>query len=230
MGIADRRWVQAGLIAAAIAPFLVACVVERDDRYDRYPVETSDGTDVPGPAATGSATATTSPSATTSATGSGSGSGSAAIDGGAAPNGVTAVVDTNRSLSATAGQGVGVFVEYDSGGHWDITWTCDTALSGETCDFSLAFTVVGGGVPTNVQPYGNPKVVTLENGLVVDSTIGDSLDELTFDTPAGATMEMTTKLSGENNGAIVFFVQDGKVNGGYSGTLSDPLDFVGSAP
>ena len=163
MGIADRRWVQAGMVAAAIAPFLVACVVERDDRYGE-PVDTSVGTagtaTNPTSSATGTATATATATATGTATGTataaGTGSSSSAIDGGGAPNGVTAVVDTNRSLSATAGQGVGVFVEYDSGGHWDITWTCDTALSKESCDFSLAFTVVGGGVPTNVQPYGNP--------------------------------------------------------------------------
>ncbi len=65
---------------------------------------------------------------------------------------------------------------------------------------------------------------------MITSTVGSTIDEATFDTAPGATIELTTKLSGELNGAIVFFVQDGQVNGGYTGTLSDPLDFVGSTP
>ena len=215
---------------AVVAPLLVACVVEGDERR-------GDGTDPDGSGATtasaaanGSATGSASSSASDSSTkGTGAPTGSG-VDGGSGPDGITAVVDTNRSLTAVAGRGVGVFVEYDSGGHWTVTWTCDTALSNMTCDFDLAFTIVGGGVPTNVQPYGAPTLLPVENGLVVTSTVGESLDALTFDTPAGATLEMTTKLSGELNGAIVFFVQDGVVNGGYPGALSDPLDFVGAGP
>jgi hypothetical protein len=223
MGIAEaRRWGLVGLALAVGAPLLIACVSDRDDRY-LEPGIGSEGDD-------------TAPSTSASAgTGDEGGDVDGGIDGGTDGGGshsLTAIVDTNRTLNATAGQGVGVFVEYDSGGHWDVSWTCDTAISNETCDFDLAFTIVNGGgaVPTNVMVYGDPTLPPVQGGLVITSTVGSSLDEVTFDTAPGATIELTTKLSGELNGAIVFFVQDGAVNGGYAGTLSDPLDFVGATP
>jgi hypothetical protein len=38
-------------------------------------------------------------------------------------------VDPNQTLSAAPGQGAGVFIEYKTGGHWHVWWTCDTALT-----------------------------------------------------------------------------------------------------
>jgi hypothetical protein len=44
---------------------------------------------------------------------------------------------------------------------------------------------------------------------------------------SGATITVT--LSGIANGSLLFFVQDGKVNGGYTGMISDPLMLVPSS-
>ena len=45
-----------------------------------------------------------------------------------------------------------------------------------------------------------------------------------FDTEPGELIELSAALGGEYSGQFLFFVQDGKVNGGYTGNLTDPLE------
>src|SRR5882672_3572150 len=39
---------------------------------------------------------------------------------------ILAEVDTDQTLNANPGEGVGIYAEYATGGHWYIWWTCDT--------------------------------------------------------------------------------------------------------
>ena len=61
-------------------------------------------------------------------------------------------VDTGAALTVTPGQGVGVFVEYTSGGQWTITTSCDTLESQYACGFDLFVSGVSSSTAlTNVQ-------------------------------------------------------------------------------
>ena len=51
-----------------------------------------------------------------------------------------------------------------------------------------------------------------------------------FDTAPGAVVEVAGTIGGISEPGFFFFVQDGKVNGGYDGKLTNPLRFRGSAP
>jgi hypothetical protein len=51
-----------------------------------------------------------------------------------------------------------------------------------------------------------------------------------FDTDPGATITLTATVGGLYNGQFLFWVQGGQVNGGYTGTVTDPLMLVGATP
>ncbi|MGH7438285.1 MAG: hypothetical protein ACRENE_21580 [Polyangiaceae bacterium] len=180
--------------------------------------------------------------------GSSSSGGSSTSSSSGSPSGqpLLAVVDTGQTLTAPAGQGVGVFIEYQTGGHWLISWTCDTELTGHDCPFALAVDVMSGGA--GPAPEGGAAPGTIANvvdqltaadgawrtpnadELSVSTTTTTNVDAIGFDTYPGATITLTVTLSGVENGSFLFFVQDGKVNGGYKGILSDPLMLVASTP
>ena len=52
-------------------------------------------------------------------------------------------LDTDRTMSAVAGEGVGVFVEYKSGGKWRVWLACDTNITGDACQMSVSATAPG---------------------------------------------------------------------------------------
>jgi len=75
----------------------------------------------------------------------------------------------------------------------------------------------------------------------LDSTTGSSsigattltttqVHGMTFTTPAGATLTIDASVGAYHDSSFLFFVQDGKVNGGFAGKLTNPLQFVGKTP
>src|SRR5579864_2652106 len=143
-----------------------------------------------------------------------------------------AQVDTDQVMTADPGQGVGVFIEYAAGGKWHLWWTCDTMKTGQACDFSVAATAKQGNI-------ANVDAQQLQGGYVaspsasrVEAHVSTSneVHGITFTTTPGATIEVEAGVGGLESGKFLFFVQDGKVNGGYTGQLTDPLDVAGSKP
>jgi hypothetical protein len=141
------------------------------------------------------------------------------------------VVDTDRVMNANPGDGVGVFTEYRSGGHWRIWWTCDTNKTSQSCAFDVTATssavsnVAGISLQTgdSVEPTGSTEASA-------STTTTTSVQGMTFDTPPGATITLHAQIGGQDSSEILFFVQDGKINGGYMGMLTDPLKLQPSAP
>src|SRR5437868_4514680 len=85
---------------ALLAPLAVACVVQADPG-SRRGAPVAGGGAVPGTPAATDGNNDGSPSATP----------------------ILVDVDTNGTMTAAPGQGVGVFTEYTAGGHWHIWWT-----------------------------------------------------------------------------------------------------------
>jgi hypothetical protein len=145
------------------------------------------------------------------------------------------VVDTDRTMNANPGDGVGVFTEYRAGGHWRVWWTCDTNKTAQSCSFDVSASLSSGGSGagiTNVASIGNTSLVPGGSDTEAEgqATTTTSTDGISFDAPAGATITIDARMDGQDDGSFLFFVQDGKINGGYAGTLTDPLMLQPSAP
>jgi hypothetical protein len=143
---------------------------------------------------------------------------------------VVVLVDPNQTLESTPGKGIGVYVEYETGGHWRISWTCDTLLTNLSCNFMVAAAVTSGEITNGaaLDPASSASV-TQPNAAQVQSTstTTSGVDGVLFDGPPGSRVTVTVQL---NAPLSFFFVQDGKVNGGYQGPLANPLTFEPSSP
>jgi hypothetical protein len=135
-------------------------------------------------------------------------------------------VDPNQTLSASPGGGVGVFTEYRTGGHWRVWWSCDTQLSGFACSYSISISVQSGGITnldtTSLEP-GNQATQPSALQVVATASTANSIDAISFDATPGESIELDAQVDGIRDGTFLFFVQNGKVNGGYQGPLTDPL-------
>jgi hypothetical protein len=133
---------------------------------------------------------------------------------------------------------VGVFVQYKTGGHWTIWWTCDTNKTGESCAFDNTVSVTTGTIATvgSMTPGVAAMGVTQNSpeNIEAQTTTTTGVDGVTFDTPLTSgqvpVITLDAKVNGVENPSWLFFVQDGKINGGTTDTLTDPLMFEPSTP
>ncbi len=176
-----------------------------------------------------------SSSSSGSAPSSGGGVGYASSSGGG-PSGqpMLVVVDTGGVFNPPQpGQGVGVFTEYQAGGHWHVSWTCDTSVTGLDCPFTIAVSVNQGtiaNVTNQLSSTGSQLSQPSAVELSASTTTTTAADGVLFDTLPGATITLEVQVNGADNGAFLFFVQEHAVNGGYKGTLTDPLMLQPSTP
>jgi hypothetical protein len=152
---------------------------------------------------------------------------------GASTQPMLVVVDPNQTLTAQPGQGVGVFTEYATGGHWHVWWTCDTATTGLGCQFDIDVSVMSGSI-TNLTSEAfeatDQLTQTSAEQVHASTTTTTGVEGLRFDSTAGATITLDARMNGLDDGGFLFFVQDGKVNGGYTHTVTDPLMLVPKTP
>ncbi len=137
-------------------------------------------------------------------------------------------VDPDKTMTAQPGQGVGVFTEYQTGGHWHVWWTCDTSRSLASCSFDVSVSVASGAIANAIGEALEPsdQLVQPSPGQVeVITQTSTGSDGIRFDTPPGAIITLDAKLNGAAESDLLFFVQDNLVNGNYQGTLTDPLMF-----
>jgi hypothetical protein len=155
------------------------------------------------------------------------------------PSPMLARVDDGVKMTASPGEGVGLFSEYDSGGRWHLWWTCDTNLTGESCPFDVRVTVEKGAI-TNAAPDQLTSTDTLTTpstpgagetgGIEVKTVTTKGSEGVFFDTDPGGKITLTATIGGLYNGKFLFWVEGGQVNGGFTGTVTDPLMLVGAAP
>jgi len=154
---------------------------------------------------------------------------------------------TGKTVQSTPGDGVGVFVDYAAGGHWTIWWTCDTNKTGRTCTFDVNATTHDGTI-SNVAGYDGTTLTASEGGapeggafdggasdagspaFPIRGSVTNEIQGVTFDTAPGAVLEVTASLDGSYNGSLFYFIDGNKVNDGYKGQLTDPLEFEPTSP
>ncbi|MEO8876417.1 MAG: hypothetical protein ABI461_12580, partial [Polyangiaceae bacterium] len=142
-------------------------------------------------------------------------------------------VDTNKTMSAAPGDGVGIFVEYTAGGQWHVWWTCDTNKTNLSCAFDVQIGVKSGSL-SNLALAGaaqgdNIQQTDAQTLHAITTTAANAVDVHFTGDPHGI-IEITASVGGIPDSSFFFFVQDGVVNGGYDGKLTNPLRFEGTSP
>lgn len=212
--------VLSSLALVATAACVTACIYEDDPPRDLR----GDDSSVSTPGATSSSGYVGASSS--------SSSGDVGDGGTASTSAMLVEVDTDQTMNAVGGEGVGVFVEYAKGGHWHVWWTCDTNQTQQSCNFSVSMTAATGNI-SNIDAsqlgdglYTSPSTSRLDT----TSTTTTDVKGVKFDTSAGAVITVEAALGSVEDGSFLFFVEDGKVNGGFTGKLTNPLRFQGSTP
>ncbi len=152
------------------------------------------------------------------------------------PSSVTPIlvdVDTGKTMNAAPGDGVGIFVEYAAGGQWHVWWTCDTNKTNESCAFNIKIAAKTGSMSDlalSGAAQGDNLQQTDTQTLIATTTTTSNAVDVKFTGDPGGTIEIEAAVGGVDDSSFFFFVQDGTVNGGYAGTLTDPLRFEGNSP
>ena len=140
-------------------------------------------------------------------------------------------IDPGATMSSDPGNGVGLFVQYDQGGHWNLFTTCDTAITGTSCNFDVIVSADRDVLIDNVQGVDleDRDSVTLNPdgsvNLVTDTSFGSQ--GLSFDADPGAVIEVDMLLDGVAQPRFVYVVSDGDL---LDGVPSNPVDFAPVAP
>jgi hypothetical protein len=143
---------------------------------------------------------------------------------------VSVTIDADATLDVKAGDGVGVFVEYATGGHWNVFTTCDyntAANPGQACGFDIFATALdsGGGIDNpKGQDLSDRDSIAIEPGgtvhLYTENAV--SLSGMTFDTAPGGAVELEVYLDGSADPHYIYWVGKDLL---HNGAPTDPLDF-----
>ena len=125
-------------------------------------------------------------------------------------------IDADATMdNINPGTGVGMFVQYATGGTWTVEFTCDTTITGLNCPWSINAQTLDGspisGVDVSVVNQPSPGLITYE------VTTTTELDRITFQVGAGYPVGFDVWLQGERNpNRYVFWIGDGGLNRGIS--------------
>ncbi len=141
-----------------------------------------------------------------------------------------ATIDTDQLLEAKAGEGAGVFVEYEAGGAYHVSTACDS-YNGIPCYWDIVVRSLDGAKISSVSPGDLERNDNLtfgaddELGLV--AVTGEDYDGFSLQTAPGAALSVDVLLDGGCGNQYLFWVGDGAV---YGGAPSNPVYLVPSSP
>lgn len=140
-------------------------------------------------------------------------------------------IDTGATLAVRAGDEVGVFVQYARGGHWNMSTSCDTRISRQSCAFDVVIRPEEGAAFSGVEGQELSRDDTLElrdDGSIRLLTVTSyGLDGLTFDSTPGALVEIDVQLDGISQPGFIHAVSSGSDIGGAP---ENPVAFIPSVP
>ncbi len=139
-------------------------------------------------------------------------------------------IDTDATLNAAPGEGVGVMVEYMSGGEWNIRTTCDTNVSAAVCTFDLTASLKAGTFELvesdGVEGADTLKVVEATQAVLHAETASDT-DGMRIKAAPGAILRLEVMLDGKPEARFVYWMSGGVVN---EGAPMNPVEFEPSLP
>jgi len=140
-------------------------------------------------------------------------------------------IDTGEILEVEAGAGAGAFIEYEAGGTYRVTTTCDTSTYGDDCRWDIVVTLLDGAPLESMSPVGLEDQDTLLFGddtsvrFVVHTDT--DFDGFSLQTEPGAAIRFDALLDGGCANRYIFWVGDGAL---HSGAPSSVLELVPSEP
>jgi hypothetical protein len=140
-----------------------------------------------------------------------------------------AIIDTDQLLDIDPGAGAGAFIEYETGGNYHVTTSCDVGQGGD-CFWDIIVTPLANAALLSVSPFDleSDDSVTLGAGNQVRlvANTGNDFDGFSFQTDPGAAIEIDALLDNGAGNRYLFWVGDGAL---HSGAPSNPIDLVPSA-
>lgn len=140
-----------------------------------------------------------------------------------------ATIDVDQLLEVDPGAGAGAFIEYESGGTYHVTTSCDVDQGGE-CFWDIVVTPLGDAALFGVAPYDleSDDTVTLGTGNQVRlvASTGKDFDGFDFQTDPGAGVEVDVFLDNAPGNRYLFWVGDGAIRGGAP---TNPVNLIPSA-
>ncbi len=144
---------------------------------------------------------------------------------------VQSKIDVGAKIDIDVGKGAGVFIEYASGGHWQVRTSCDTLTSKTNCAWDIIVTPEDGSAISNaagsdlesddvLEPYSDNVSYHLL------ATTGNDLDGFTFDSDPGSAVRVDAYLDQQCAVPYFYWVGDGAL---HSGSPTNPLDLIPSA-
>jgi len=137
-------------------------------------------------------------------------------------------IDTDRLLDVDPGAGAGAFFEYETGGTYHVTTTCDVG-DGPDCAWDIVITPLDGAPIESLAPFDLEKDDSLAfgygNQVQLVANTGEDFDGFSFQTEPGAAIQVDALLDGGAANRYLFWVGDGAL---HQGAPSNPLNLVPS--
>ncbi len=147
---------------------------------------------------------------------------------------ILALVDTGQTMDVAAGQGVGVYSEYDAGGQWHVWWTCGPQVGGgdPPCQFDVKIGVESGSLsqPVSQGFLASDSLTSSASLIEAVTTTTSAFDSVTFQTAPGAVISLSAMVGGVYDGRFLFFVEGGKIDDGAPWLVTDPVLLQGTKP
>jgi hypothetical protein len=139
-----------------------------------------------------------------------------------------ATIDTDQTLDFDPGAGAGAFIEYDAGGTYHVTTSCDVT-GGSDCYWDIIVTPLDGaalGAVSTLDLESDDSVAVGADQVHFVAYTGKDLDGFSLQTDPGAALEVDALLDNGAANRYLFWVGDGAL---HSGAPSNPIDLVPSA-
>jgi hypothetical protein len=139
-----------------------------------------------------------------------------------------ATIDTDRLLDVAPGDGAGAFFEYESGGTYHVTTSCDTSGAPE-CVWDIVVIPLEGAPIASFAPFELEDDDSLSfgfgNQLQLIANTGTDFDGFSFQTDPGAAVQIDALLDDGAANRYLFWVGDGAL---HQGAPSNPINLVPS--
>jgi hypothetical protein len=137
-------------------------------------------------------------------------------------------IDADALIDVVPGEGVGLFVEYESGGGWHVFATCDTAITGFGCEWDVIVTPVEGvaDLLTEDDLEFEDFLDFWGSGARMITFTTHGVDGMFFDAPAGEPLLVDALLDGIAANRYLYWVGDGGLHRGAPTSLLElePFD------
>jgi hypothetical protein len=140
-------------------------------------------------------------------------------------------IDTGGTVSADAGDGAGLFVEYSTGGEYHVFTTCDTNISKQYCEWRIVASI-DPAQSLDFTDDGNfeadDSITRIDDGAVRLVFVSDvDFDGAVLKVPPGEPLRLNWLLDGFARTDMLSWVSGGTVQ---TGAPSDPVDLEPTTP